>query len=161
MKKMIASCLFALLAITAFAQSGDKKIFTAADYQQAVKFLGFNTSKLIDRNNVSPNWMDDGKFWYSVNVGAGKEFVLINPADGSRKTAADKKTLLPDAPPDKDANASGRRNFSNDILSPDGKKVVFIRDWNLWIRDIASKKESPLTTDGTKDFGYATDNAGW
>lgn len=161
MKKMIASCLFALLAITAFAQSGDKKIFTAADYQQAVKFLGFNTSKLIDRNNVSPNWMDDGKFWYSVNVGAGKEFVLINPADGSRKTAADKKTLLPDAPPDKDANASGRRNFSNEILSPDGTKAVFIRDWNLWIRDIASKKESPLTTDGTKDFGYATDNAGW
>jgi dipeptidyl aminopeptidase/acylaminoacyl peptidase len=161
MKKMIASCLFALLAITAFAQSGDKKIFTAADYQQAVKFLGFNTSKLIDRNNVSPNWMDDGKFWYSVNVGAGKEFVLINPADGSRKTAADKKTLLPDAPPDKDANASGRRNFSNEILSPDGKKAVFIKDWNLWIRDVASKKESPLTTDGTKDFGYATDNAGW
>lgn len=161
MKKMIASCLFALLAITAFAQSGDKKIFTAADYQQAVKFLGFNTSKLIDRNNVSPNWMDDGKFWYSVNVGAGKEFVLINPADGSRKTAADKKTLLPDAPPDKDANAAGRRNFSNEILSPDGTKAVFIRDWNLWIRDIASKKESPLTTDGTKDFGYATDNAGW
>ncbi|MFZ4769833.1 MAG: DPP IV N-terminal domain-containing protein [Ferruginibacter sp.] len=161
MKKMIASCLFALLAITAFAQSGDKKIFTAADYQQAVKFLGFNTSKLIDRNNVSPNWMDDGKFWYSVNVGAGKEFVLINPADGSRKTAADKKTLLPDAPPDKDANAAGRRNFSNEILSPDGTKAVFIRDWNLWIRDVASKKESPLTTDGTKDFGYATDNAGW
>ena len=161
MKKMIASCLFALLAITAFAQSGDKKIFTAADYQQAVKFLGFNTSKLIDRNNVSPNWMDDGKFWYSVNVGAGKEFVLINPADGSRKTAADKKTLLPDAPPDKDANAAGRRNFSNEILSPDGKKAVFIKDWNLWIRDVASKKESPLTTDGTKDFGYATDNAGW
>ena len=161
MKKMIASCLFALLALTAFAQSGDKKIFTAADYQQAVKFLGFNTSKLIDRNNVSPNWMDDGKFWYSVNVGAGKEFVLINPADGSRKTAADKKTLLPDAPPDKDANASGRRNFSNEILSPDGKKAVFIKDWNLWIRDVASKKESPLTTDGTKDFGYATDNAGW
>jgi len=46
-------------------------------------------------------------------------------------------------------------------LSPDGRKAVFIRDWNLWVRDIASGKETPLTTDGVTDFGYATDNAGW
>jgi dipeptidyl-peptidase 4 len=45
--------------------------------------------------------------------------------------------------------------------SPDGKSVAFIRDWNLWLRDIASGKETQLTTDGVKDFGYATDNAGW
>ena len=46
-------------------------------------------------------------------------------------------------------------------LSPDGKKMVFIKDWNLWLRDIASKKETQLTFDGVKDYGYATDNAGW
>jgi dipeptidyl aminopeptidase/acylaminoacyl peptidase len=38
---------------------------------------------------------------------------------------------------------------------------VFIRDWNLWVRDIATGQETQLTTDGVKDFGYATDNAGW
>ncbi|WP_123421155.1 S9 family peptidase [Gallaecimonas pentaromativorans] len=47
------------------------------------------------------------------------------------------------------------------VTSPDGKKVAFIRDWNLWEHDIASGKERQLTTDGVKDFGYATDNAGW
>ena len=46
-------------------------------------------------------------------------------------------------------------------LSPDGKKAVFIRDWNLWMRDVATGRETPLTKDGVKDFGYATDNAGW
>lgn len=46
-------------------------------------------------------------------------------------------------------------------LSPDAKKMVFIKDWNLWVRDIASKKETQLTFDGVKDYGYATDNAGW
>ncbi|HKV26281.1 MAG TPA: DPP IV N-terminal domain-containing protein [Candidatus Acidoferrum sp.] len=46
-------------------------------------------------------------------------------------------------------------------LSPDGKKAAFIRDYNLWIRDVATGKETQLTTDGVKDFGYATDNAGW
>jgi dipeptidyl aminopeptidase/acylaminoacyl peptidase len=46
-------------------------------------------------------------------------------------------------------------------LSPNGKRAVFIRDHNLWLRDLASNKESQLTTDGIKDFGYSTNNAGW
>ncbi|MDQ6736796.1 MAG: S9 family peptidase [Gemmatimonadota bacterium] len=46
-------------------------------------------------------------------------------------------------------------------VSPDGKTIAFIRDWNLWVRDVASGKEKQLTTDGTTNFGYATDNAGW
>jgi dipeptidyl-peptidase 4 len=29
------------------------------------------------------------------------------------------------------------------------------------VRDVATGKETQLTTDGVKDFGYATDNAGW
>src|SRR3546814_14634143 len=45
-------------------------------------------------------------------------------------------------------------------LSPDKKSEAFIRDWNLWLRDVASGKETQLTTDGVEDFGYATDNAG-
>ena len=49
----------------------------------------------------------------------------------------------------------------DDVKSPDGKSTAFIRDWNLWVRDVASGKETQLTTDGVKDFGYATDNAGW
>ncbi len=46
-------------------------------------------------------------------------------------------------------------------LSPDGSRGAFIRDWNLWMRDFATGRETQLTRDGVKDFGYATDNAGW
>ena len=45
--------------------------------------------------------------------------------------------------------------------SPDKKKVAFIRDFNLWVRDVTTGQETQLTTDGVKDYGYATDNAGW
>jgi dipeptidyl aminopeptidase/acylaminoacyl peptidase len=48
-----------------------------------------------------------------------------------------------------------------EVLSPDRKRAAFIRDWNLWVRDVATGQEVQLTTDGVKDFGYATDNAGW
>ncbi|HLB54698.1 MAG TPA: DPP IV N-terminal domain-containing protein, partial [Gemmatimonadales bacterium] len=47
------------------------------------------------------------------------------------------------------------------VLSPDGKRSAFIRDFNLWVRDVESGRETQLTRDGVKDFGYATDNAGW
>ncbi|HKF47044.1 MAG TPA: DPP IV N-terminal domain-containing protein [Terracidiphilus sp.] len=46
-------------------------------------------------------------------------------------------------------------------MSPDGKLGAFVRDWNLWVKDLATGAETQLTTDGVKDFGYATDNAGW
>ena len=49
----------------------------------------------------------------------------------------------------------------NAVVSPDGTRAVFRKDWNLWVRDLTSKTERPLTTDGEPNFGYATDNAGW
>ncbi len=55
----------------------------------------------------------------------------------------------------------GRGGAAAGVLSPDGKSAAFIRDYNLWVRDVASSKETQLTTDGVKDYGYATDNAGW
>jgi dipeptidyl aminopeptidase/acylaminoacyl peptidase len=57
------------------------------------------------------------------------------------------------------AGPRGAANLA--VASPDGKKEAFIKDWNLYVRDVASKEEKALTTDGVKDFGYATDNAGW
>ena len=54
--------------------------------------------------------------------------------------------------PDPDPNA---------IVSPDGTKAAFIRDHDLWVRDLASGSETALTTDGVQDYGYATNNAGW
>jgi dipeptidyl-peptidase 4 len=56
---------------------------------------------------------------------------------------------------------SGGRVRSATDVSPDKTKAAFIRDWNLWVRDVATGKETQLTKDGVKDYGYATDNAGW
>jgi dipeptidyl-peptidase 4 len=57
-------------------------------------------------------------------------------------------------------NGGGRARNATDV-SPDKAKAAFIRDWNLWVRDLATDKETQLTKDGVKDYGYATDNAGW
>ncbi len=47
------------------------------------------------------------------------------------------------------------------VVSPDGTKAAFIRDWDLWVMDLETGEEIRVTTDGVEGYGYATDNAGW
>lgn len=54
-----------------------------------------------------------------------------------------------------------KRPDRNAVISPDNKRAAFIREHNLWVRELESGKETQLTTDGIEDFGYATNNAGW
>ena len=117
---------------------------------QAAKFLRSSTSQLVHRSNVRPVWLEDGTFWYQVSTPEGNEYVLVDPSRKSKKTAASRAELLGE-PENGPANDSpiGR----NEIPSPDGKKVVFIRDWNLWMRNLESGEEVQLTTDGIADFG--------
>ena len=52
-------------------------------------------------------------------------------------------------------------NAGNEVDSPDGRLAAFIKDDNLWVRNTQTNQLTQLTTDGAKDYGYATDNAGW
>ncbi len=47
------------------------------------------------------------------------------------------------------------------VVSPDGRLAAFVREHDLWVRDLDTGQERRLTTDGQKDFAYATNNAGW
>ncbi|HEY0022806.1 MAG TPA: DPP IV N-terminal domain-containing protein [Longimicrobium sp.] len=63
------------------------------------------------------------------------------------------------APADSSAAAPGAPE--NSSVSPDGRWAVFIRGFNLWAKELATGAETQLTRDGTEEFGYATNNAGW
>jgi dipeptidyl aminopeptidase/acylaminoacyl peptidase/cyclophilin family peptidyl-prolyl cis-trans isomerase len=41
------------------------------------------------------------------------------------------------------------------LVSPDGTQAAFLRDGNLWIREIASGMERALTVDGTHTYAYS------
>lgn len=145
------------LSVSALAQSTGK-VLTAEDYARAEKMLGFNTAPLVDRAGVRPTWLPDGRFWYMALTPTGREFVLVDPATGEKKAGESLAALGVTGP----TPGAGMGRFGGlSAPSPDGKKEVYIKDWNLWVRDIATKEEKQLTKDGVKDFGYATDNAGW
>ena len=44
---------------------------------------------------------------------------------------------------------------ANWSVSPDGTLAVFRRHYNLWLRDLGSGEERPLTTDGKRHYTYA------
>lgn len=82
-------------------------------------------------------------------------------ADGGFDITLRGKHFLCDAAIDGCTEAVAKGGTEPGVRSPDSKSEAFIRDWNLWLRDVASGKETQLTRDGVEDYGYATDNAGW
>ncbi|WBL22565.1 S9 family peptidase [Zunongwangia sp. HRR-M8] len=154
MKKTFFLLYILVISFSGFAQQPQKTL-TTEDYQQAAKFLGFNTYSLVDKDYVSPNWLDNGSFWYEISVNGEQQFVLVDPNKKSKKTSNSLEELLGKKPEERQ-----RRSWT-EVASPDGSKTVYLKDWNLWMRDNESGEETQLTKDGEKNYGYATDNAGW
>jgi dipeptidyl-peptidase 4 len=148
------------ICVSALAQERGPAV-TAADYQRAERFLGSGVSSLVVGGEVSPTWLPAGRFWYRRVTASGAEYVLIDPEKGTRTAYS--------PTPEDTAGRGGRRRRSmshpggpgSTAKSPDGKKELFVRAWNLWVRLLETKEERQLTTDGVENFGYATDNAGW
>jgi dipeptidyl aminopeptidase/acylaminoacyl peptidase len=181
---------FALVLLgTSGAVAQEKRVLTTADYDRAARMLAPSLNGLVVGGTVDPTWLPDGRFWYVRPTSTGTENVVINPGKRTRQTVATPpaggqpaaggggrgfggrggrgggggrggrggvsiaRTCGP--------NVTGMTGPPPPSMSPDGSKALYICDWNLWVRDVATGQEHQLTTDGAKDFGYATSNAGW
>lgn len=157
--------LFAAVSVRSDAQQAAQ--VTAADYARAERFLRTNLQPLVSGIGVQPAWLGGERFWYRSSVAAGSELIVVDPTRGLRSLCS-AETGRCDAAIDAGEASRARAEFRRtsgrgraESVSPDGKRAAFIRAHNLWVRDVASGRESQLTTDGVKDFGYAIDNAGW
>jgi dipeptidyl aminopeptidase/acylaminoacyl peptidase len=69
---------------------------TTQDYQAAEQLLRrpARPGELVIGDKVRPQWIDGGaRFWYAVSNGAGRRFVLVDPAAGTREPAFDHARL--------------------------------------------------------------------
>jgi len=177
----------ALLIGTSVVIAQNRRALTTADYDRAVKMLAPGLNGLVVGGTAAATWLPDGRFWYVRTTLAGTENVVIDPVKKTREVVATPPTggeagrgagrggraggggaggrgggrggvaITKTCGP----NVTGTSGAPPASASPDGAKAVFICDWNLWVHDIATGQDRQLTTDGVKDFGYATSNAGW
>jgi dipeptidyl-peptidase 4 len=152
----LSVAVLATMSWTVFAQQ--TATFTDADYARAERFMTYNTTPLVLHSAGRATWLPDDQFWYRTTTEKGSEAVLVDAAHATR-SACDLPACRAAGRGRGNAGAAPATRF--DVPSPDGKRTAFVRDWNLWVRDLATGVETALTTDGVKDFGYATDNAGW
>ena len=115
----------------------------------------FNAQALADAMNLAAG--GKGK---PIEAGKLPPLRVVRNADGSLRLAGMQGEFRCDAV-GCSALAKAATGPEPGAASPDGSREAFIRDWNLWLRDVASGKETQLTFDGKPDYGYATDNAGW
>ncbi|MEU1819973.1 DPP IV N-terminal domain-containing protein [Streptomyces roseifaciens] len=69
---------------------------TTQGYQAAEQLLRrpARPGELVIGDKVRPQWIDGGaRFWYAVSNGAGRRFVLVDPAAGTREPAFDHDLL--------------------------------------------------------------------
>jgi dipeptidyl-peptidase-4 len=148
MKSLLIFC-FAFTCGNSFAQQS----ITAADYARAEKSLGVYTFTLVENNNVNATWINDHSFWYNTKENG---YILVDAAKGTKTPVSDISKLTSTV--DK---TEAKKGFRDNTISPDGKWSAYIDNYNLWVKNTASSEKKQLTTDGEKDYGYATDNAGW
>ena len=201
--------VIALLVAAAPLAAQQPRQLTVEDYQRGERMLGPALAGTVLNVAGPPTWLEDGRFWYRTTTANGVQFILIDPARGTRAAAFDQTRLaaglttasgarvdaaqLPlqtfDLSRDGrvlNVTASNRRwtcrlpeytcvaadstttpvraRYSappNSATSPDGRYAAFIREYNLWVKDLTTNQDRQLTNDGMKDFGYATNNAGW
>ncbi|MCU1324500.1 MAG: peptidase dipeptidylpeptidase domain protein [Acidobacteriaceae bacterium] len=156
-----------------FKDSGpDGVTYTLVDPAKKTKGPAFDHAKLATAMTAAAT----GGKTYSASALTISEFELVDGdkavvvsaggASGGAKLRCDLSGAGSCAPVQsagkkRQARPAGGRGKPESVPSPDKTREAFIRDNNLWVVDVATGAEKQLTTDGVKDYGYATDNAGW
>src|SRR5262249_15624508 len=67
---------------------------TTATYARAEQLLPKNAERLVLHDKIQPNWLPKSdRFWYRVTTERGVQFVLVDPAKGTRVPAFDRARL--------------------------------------------------------------------
>ena len=120
----------------------------AFDHARLASALGTATGQQVEATRLPFNTFSLSQDARAITVTAATRRFTCSIVQYTCAAAAPATATTNEAPP-------------NSVTSPDGKYAAYIRDFNLWVKNLATNQDRQLTTDGIKDFGYATDNAGW
>ena len=128
---------------------------TVNDYENASLHMGRNFNKHLDNVITYQKWDNEESFHYKLKLKEKTESFTIDLKSLKKITYLEKKVV------ESQKNIKSFKKNRYEFLSPNGNLAAYIKDFNLWIRNTKTDKRTQLTFDGFKDYGYATNNAGW
>jgi dipeptidyl aminopeptidase/acylaminoacyl peptidase len=152
MMKRIVTIVMALMPMVTISSA------TIDGFEEAYNKTSFADyyNRYIDNNMQAPVWDGTDRFLYSIRVD-NKEQVYAVDIKAATQTLVDNDSI----------NRLGRQaantnqGFGNywggqqrRNMSPDGKWELYIRDFNVWIKESSSTKEYQLSFDGAERAGY-------
>ena len=147
---------FSILFLTLFSCNTDNApSISASDYEKASFHMSRSLNKHLNNVLTYQKWDDEEIFHYKVRFKEKTESFTIN-LKSLEKTDNNHTTKI-----ETKKNIQVVKKNRNEFLSPNEKLAAYIEDFNLWIRNTKTGKRIQLTFDGEKDYGYATNNAGW
>lgn len=127
-----------------------KSMIPAFDHQKLAAALSKSTGKTIDAKLLP---------FRNIKFSADEKEMEFTSEEKNYKYIGAKNQLSEIAKTSKES-APKKKSFP-EVLSPNGKLAAFIKEDNLWVRNTDNNEQTQLTFDGIKNYGYATDNAGW
>lgn len=111
------------------------------DYERAAQFESGRLVPLV--KNLAPlaHWIGtEDRFWLRKETADGATFIVVDAATGRQEPTSDQ---TPAPPPS-----------ATERPSPDGARVAFARERNIWVRDLGTGRETQLTDDGQEGFAW-------
>ena len=113
-------------------------------------------NRYIDNNMQAPVWDGTDRFLYSIRVD-NKEQVFAVDIKAATQVQVDNDSINRLGRPASNVN-QGYGNYwggqQRRNISPDGKWELYIRDFNVWIKENGTNKEYQLSFDGAEKAGY-------
>ena len=128
---------------------------TKNDYEKASFHMGKSLNKHLNNVITFQKWDNEEVFHYKVKDRDKIESFTIDLNSLEKRNYNEISEFS-----SKKENKVYNKN-PYEFLSPDGNLAAYINDFNLWIRNTKTDVRTQLTFDGIKDYGYATNNAGW
>ncbi|WP_347394590.1 DPP IV N-terminal domain-containing protein, partial [Parabacteroides leei] len=133
---------------------------TADDYARAFS-LPEKFKDAVPYSNMNPRWIGDShRFWYVRNTPEGEKYVIVDADKKTRIAMPDtmKQRLLTENTrrwPDRYWAETDEERTGDSIPSPDGKRIAFIKNSNVYVKDVATGQEKALSLDGAPGEYYS------
>jgi len=128
---------------------------TKNDYEKASFHMGKSLNKHLNNVITFQKWDNEEIFHYKVKDRDKIESFTIDLNSLEKRNYNE----IGEFSSKKENKVYNKNPY--EFLSPDGNLAAYINDFNLWIRNTKTDVRTQLTFDGIKDYGYATNNAGW